>query len=179
MNGETLFRALSDVGDDLLELAQTKSFVNPWRRWAKTAACLALVLCLTALVLPSFPRGCGSAKDQSQIPEAAEDVQSPSASPEETNADTAVPEEGSGEYGSGEKQEAADAAEPVTFRFEEQTYALESGPLEAPVTVGEDLGTPESWNGRDLSGCRLYSSEEPDMLYVETPEGIYQAFAVQ
>ena len=59
MKQEKLFTALADVGDDLLDMAQNKRFVNPWKRWGKIAACLAVVICLTALALPYFPMGCG------------------------------------------------------------------------------------------------------------------------
>ena len=46
MKQEKLFTALADVGDDLLDMAQNKRFVNPWKRWGRIAACLAVVIAL-------------------------------------------------------------------------------------------------------------------------------------
>ena len=181
MNGETLFRALSDVGDDLLEKARTKTFINPWRKWGKTAACLALVLCLTALVLPHFPRGCGSTKGEAypqEAPAVTEDVETPETMPEEMKPESA-PEESADSAGVAEDTEKTEGAEgavvPITFRYESRTYVLADTPLEAPVMLGEDLGRPEDWTGRDLSEGRLYRSEDPDVLYVELSDGIYEA----
>ncbi len=175
MNGETIFRALSDVGDDLLEKARTKKFVNPWRRWGKTAACLALVLCLTALVLPHFPRGCGSAMKEDAVSqqEAAETVES---AEDEVEAPEAKPEETYGEgVNSGIQSDAEEKQEEIRVWFEDRAYVLTPEPLEEPVSLGEPLGTPERWEGMDLADCQLYSTEDPNILYVETPDGIYQA----
>jgi len=53
MKQEKLFRALGDIGADLVEKAETKTFrPKQWRRWGALAACLALVLCLTAVAVP-------------------------------------------------------------------------------------------------------------------------------
>ena len=72
---ETLFHAIGDVGDDLIHMAETRTFhSSPWRRWASLAACLALVLCVSAIALPYFPKGCGAAQETA-APPAAESVQ--------------------------------------------------------------------------------------------------------
>lgn len=71
MNKEMLMQALSDVGDDLIAMAEEKTFQNPWRKWAQTAAVLAVAVCLGALVLPWFPMGCGSAETE-QAPQVTE-----------------------------------------------------------------------------------------------------------
>ena len=72
---ETLFRAIGDVGGDLIHMAETRTFhSSPWRRWGALAACLALVLCVSAIALPYFPRGCGAAPETAASP-AAEAVQ--------------------------------------------------------------------------------------------------------
>lgn len=63
MKQEKLFEALCNIGDDLILLAQNKRYINHWRRWGRTAACLALVLCLTVLALPYFPIGCGAKEE--------------------------------------------------------------------------------------------------------------------
>ena len=63
MNEQMLMQALSEVGDDLIEMAEKKQFVNPWRKWAQTAAILAVVVCLGVFALPYFPMGCGSSME--------------------------------------------------------------------------------------------------------------------
>ena len=52
MKKEDLLRALGDVGEDLLHMAEHKKFYNQWKRWASLAACLALVIGLGIWSLP-------------------------------------------------------------------------------------------------------------------------------
>ena len=66
MKKEYLFQALGDVGDDLIHMAETRKFYNQWKKWVSMAACLALIVSLSALVLPYFPMGCGSSKATEQ-----------------------------------------------------------------------------------------------------------------
>lgn len=63
MNAEKLFSALGDVGEDLLQMAEQRRFVNPWRRWGVLAACFALVVSFSVLALPYFPMGCGASSE--------------------------------------------------------------------------------------------------------------------
>ena len=63
MKREFLFQALGEVGDDLIHMAETRKFHNQWKKWVSLAACLVLVVSLSALVLPYFPMGCGSSKE--------------------------------------------------------------------------------------------------------------------
>ena len=57
MKKEQLFEALSEVGDDLITMAEQKRFASPWRKWAPTAAVLAVALCIGALAMPHFHGG--------------------------------------------------------------------------------------------------------------------------
>lgn len=66
MKKEDLLRALGDVGEDLLHMAEHKKFYNQWKRWASLAACLALVVSLSVLALPYFPIGCGASVKKSE-----------------------------------------------------------------------------------------------------------------
>lgn len=52
MKKEDLLRALGDVGEDLLDMAEHKKFYHQWKRWASLAACLALVIGLGIWSLP-------------------------------------------------------------------------------------------------------------------------------
>ena len=67
---ERLFRALGDVGSDLIDMAEKQTFApSHWRKWGSLAACLAVILCLSVLALPYFPKGCGSGKSSSTVNE--------------------------------------------------------------------------------------------------------------
>lgn len=74
MRKEDLFQALGEVGDDLLQMAEHKTFHTPWKKWASLAACLVLVVSLSVLALPYFPMGCGASMEKS---EAAAPMESP------------------------------------------------------------------------------------------------------
>lgn len=67
MKNETLFRAIGDVGEDLIaranEPAQKKQPVV-WLRWAAMAACCALVVGIAALMLPMHNKSYAPAMDQ-------------------------------------------------------------------------------------------------------------------
>ena len=64
MKKEDLFRAMSDVGDDLLVMAEEKKFTSTWRKWGQMAAMLVVVLGVTAVALP-YLNGFGT-KDTAQ-----------------------------------------------------------------------------------------------------------------
>lgn len=50
---ETLFRALGDVGSDLIDTAEKRQFASTlWRKWLPVAACLALLMGVSVYVLP-------------------------------------------------------------------------------------------------------------------------------
>lgn len=168
MKQEKIFEALTDIGDDLLEMAQNRRFINHWKRWGRTAACLALVICLTALALPYFPVGCGSSSHETAAPapEAAPAPQAPSAAPEEAPAPEAAPEEAVPE-----SAPTADSTETVTVWFADAAYELQSGVLEAPEDLGEPLGEVETSDGRDLNGCLIFAVLESEDIYVQVPEG--------
>lgn len=52
MNKEKLFEAMSDVGDDLLVMAEQKRFTSTWRKWGQMAAVFAVIVCAGALAFP-------------------------------------------------------------------------------------------------------------------------------
>lgn len=64
---EKLFRAVGEIGDDLIERADQPVKKTPriWVKWAALAACCALVIGAAALVLPMFRAG-SSASDTAQ-----------------------------------------------------------------------------------------------------------------
>ncbi len=54
---ERLFAAIGEVGDDLIAMAETKTFVIPWKKWVSLAACLVLIGSFSVLALPHFTKG--------------------------------------------------------------------------------------------------------------------------
>ena len=68
---EKLFRAIGDVGDDLIARADApvKKAPRVWVKWAALAACCALVIGAAAFVVPMFHAG-------SSAPETASDRKS-------------------------------------------------------------------------------------------------------
>lgn len=166
MKHEKLFEALTNIGDDLLLMAENMRFPNPWRRWGKLAACIALVLCLGIAALPYFPIGCGAAEESAVTTETAEAVT------ESTVKEECVEEETAAE-------EAEDAKEAVTIWLAGKAYELQPGVLEQPGDLGEELGLVEESDGRDLSGCVVYAVQDSDDVYVLAPEGYFYAKYVE
>ena len=74
MKKEFLFRALGEVGDDLIHMAEHRKFSSQWKKWVSLAACFVLIISLSALVLPYFPMGCGSSMKEEAAPAATEDT---------------------------------------------------------------------------------------------------------
>ena len=68
---EKLFRAIGDVGDDLIAQADTpvKKAPRVWVKWAALAACCALVIGAAAFVVPMFHAG-SSAPETASAPTA-------------------------------------------------------------------------------------------------------------
>lgn len=64
MKKEDLLRALGDVGEDLLHMAEHKRFYHQWKKWASLAACLALVVGLGLWSLPHL----GTSVKESEAP---------------------------------------------------------------------------------------------------------------
>lgn len=177
MKQEKLMHALTDVGDDLLEMANHRRFPNHWKHWGRTAACLALVLCLTAVALPYFPIGCGSSAPSSE-----------SAMPEEEKKETMQDEMHSGQAPA-EDAPAEEAPETVEMEKEAdeerveifvggQWYARAAELLaQTPEDLGADLGAVEESTDPALMEYPVYASGAPDVVYVKTSEG-YWAFTM-
>ena len=103
---EKLFRAIGDVGDDLIARADApvKKAPRVWVKWAALAACCALVIGAAAFVVPMFHAG-SSAPETASAP----------------TADTAAPE--------------APAEEEMEMTLEASEAPAEAMPEAAPVTM--------------------------------------------
>ena len=177
MKQEKIFHALNDVGDDLVVMAQTMRFVNPWKRWGKLAACIALVLCLGVFALPYFPMGCGAAKETAPAETPAEcpaeppeetpaeaPAEEPAEAPTETEEEKFSPEE--------ENQETENIDEVVTVWVSDVSYEI-CGQVEAPADLGEVIGTVQASVGRDLTGCTVFAAAEDGAIYIQIEETVY------
>ena len=171
MREEMLFRALTEIGDDLLLMAQQKRFPNPWKRWGKLAASVALVLCLATFALPYLPMGCGSAgapKTESVTTTTTEESKA-----EET--EEFVKEESAVEESAEMEEDKTELQEVVSVWFMDRRYELQKGPFPQPEKMGEQLGEVKSSDGRDLTGCLIFATDEEHAVYVQTPEGYWYA----
>lgn len=187
MKQDILMEALTGIGDDLLQLAQTKRFPNPWRQWGKVAACMALVLCLSVLALPYLPIGCGASQAPADAPAAtAPEAMEPGEAPMEFPADRPTADEAPAEKPMEEPAEESSAEavtdeespapeERVSILFEGQWYELQSPVSELPKDLGEELGMVEASDGRDLNGCLIYAVVDSEDLFVRLPEGYARA----
>ena len=124
MKKEYLFRALNDVGDDLIHMAEHRKFTNPWKKWVSLAACLALIVSLSVVVLPYFPMGCGSS------------VQKESAMEESTAAAPEAP--------AAEEEKAEAPAEEAPAEKEEAVMEEESAAEEPEEETTEEAATEEA-----------------------------------
>ena len=183
---ERLFRAIGDVGADLIDMAEKQTFApSRWRKWGSLAACLAVILCLGVLAMPYFPKGCGSGSKGTAAPGASVTVEDPAAAEPAEEEAVETPQE--------EPGPTEDAApEPVVrtrFVFRYTYYYLtdqEPSPLDNPPSVlGELLGEVEACDDPSLVGCPVYrylNTTEfdnhsvngltvPQEVWVETEEG--------
>ena len=178
MNKEMLFEALSEVGDDLIVMAEHKRFTSPWRKWGQTAAVLAVVVCLGVLALPYFPMGCGSsvetAESTAQVTESlTADLEYAMEENEEVCEEECIEEAAIEESDTiadarqdagAEPQEAEEGgqilrAEPLTKIICRGTYfyLMPEDFVTGVPPLGEELGTVESYEDLSLAGCTVYT----------------------
>lgn len=203
---EKLFRAIGEVGGDLVDMAEKRTFApSPWRKWGTMAACLAVVLSLTMLALPYFPAGCGSsganetatptAQPEAAVDSAAgepnlglEDALNAPAEPEETAPETPASE--------GQKEGLVNAQlrSRVVFRHT-YYYVLPASFVahpELPEYLGDALETVAEAEDASLVGCQVYRVEGarefdnhsvdglsvPEEIWIETDEGFFYAITL-
>ena len=93
---EKIFRAIGDVGDDLIERADrpVRKHAQVWVKWAALAACCALVIGAAAFIVPMFHAGSTAPETASLSVDAAPAETEPAAQEMETAE--AAPEEAYG-----------------------------------------------------------------------------------
>ena len=182
MKKELLFRALNDVGDDLLHMAENRRFANPWKKWASLAACLVLIVSLSVLALPYFPMGCGASVKTEEAPAAMEEsAAAPEAETQENTKaeapaeETPVKEEALEEEAAVEEptgdvpdQEAgtsdsvtADQGEADWFVVCDTLYYVDAVLTgeEMPRDAGDYLGDVTDAAEEELLGCSVYADQ--------------------
>lgn len=175
MNKEMLFEALSDVGDDLLVMAENKRFVSPWRKWGQLAAVLAVVICLGALALPYLTDGSSTAETTSAPMEKMETATEEYCEHEEEAFVTDTTENDYAEIMESEPQEAEEAAPESSVGQGEKRkdddvrrytkilcrgtyFYLEDVSQDMGVPpLGEELGTITGSEDLSLNGCRVFT----------------------
>ena len=90
---EKIFRAIGDVGDDLIERADwpVRKHAQVWVKWAALAACCALVIGAAAFIVPMFHAGSSAPETTSlsvdaspaETELAAQEMETAEAAPEE------------------------------------------------------------------------------------------------
>lgn len=126
MKGEELFRAVGQVGDDLIARAEKTPArqASRWRPLAALAACCVLLVGIAALVLPSW---LGSSKSADTAAALAEDHDSARAYSEDILVESAAPE-----------------AEFEEYAAAQEAPAMEAPPADAPA---EDAAAEEARGG--------------------------------
>ena len=163
MKKEDLFYALGEVSDDLLQMAERKTFHTPWKKWVSLAACLALAVSLSVLALPYFPMGCGASMEKT---EAAAPAESPvmDCVTEESALEEAVEVQNDGamEEAPAEAENSAAGSvkgEPVTqFVVCGTWYYVRSEVTITgePGNLGDYLGEITLADDETLVGCKVY-----------------------
>lgn len=134
MKPERLFRALSDVGEDLIARADApveKQRV-PWVRWAGLAACCALVVGLAALALPHLGFGAKSVAPDIAQGVMLQDTRSAGQDMTQATTEEAEAPESMAEWAAeapAEESKAAPMEEPLELPAEEPAPE----PAEAPA----------------------------------------------
>ena len=110
MKGEELFRAVGQVGDDLIARAEKTPArqASRWRPLAALAACCVLIVGIAALTLPNW-LGSSKSADTAAPAAAAEESASARAYSEDILVESAAPEAEFEEYATTQEAPAADA----------------------------------------------------------------------
>lgn len=181
---EDLFRALGEVGSDLVDMAEKRTFApRRWRRWGSIAAGLAVAVCLTALALPYFPSGCGASSENTEDYSRSAPDENEAAYEEETAAEGRDSAAAYDADAGGTTESPSDAEAGIRFAVDGVWYEIAPG-LEAPLSGRpEDLGsvrgivTEADWE--ELDGCTVYAAGGGSQaVYVQTADGYYYAAAV-
>ncbi|MFR5762076.1 MAG: hypothetical protein ACLUFI_11170 [Oscillospiraceae bacterium] len=145
---EKIFRAISDVGDDLIERADrpVRKHAQVWVKWAALAACCALVIGAAAFIVPMFHAG-SSAPETASLSVDAAPAETELAAQEMETAE-AAPERGYGGTRSrggagGQRKERPDASGRRLLRGRAGEHHTRVGGLPADVRRRRPAGAAQ------------------------------------
>lgn len=178
---EKIFRAISDVGDDLIERADrpVRKHTQVWVKWAALAACCALVIGAAAFIVPMFHAGSTAPETASLSVDAAPAETEPAAQEMETAE--AAPEEAMEEPAAAEAPEASEKStqalpgadcfavvpESVTrMSADFQLTCEEDAPLALRSECWLETQTDGEW--KPLDAALLKTQEQTDEAAPET-----------
>ena len=195
MKGEELFRAVGQVGDDLIARAEKTPArqASRWRPLAALAACCVLIVGIAALTLPNW-LGSSKSADTAAPAAAAEESASARAYSEDILVESAAPEAEFEEYATAQEAPAADAPAEDATGSSAKAQAAEAGapdgdwivfggqyyilaPANDPAHLaseggdgearGAQLGTVDDSSDGALIGCAVYAYPDEDCVLVE------------
>lgn len=153
---ERLFRALGEVGSDLIHTAEHKKFPkSPWQRLLPAAACAAVIMTAALLLLPRL-------RDPAQTQTAAV--------PQKPAADASVPMT--------QGQAAAASKERLTIGHTIYYREAFHTAAAAQKRLGAYVGTVSAADGQDLEGAEAYAEQDcvwkngmPQTVFVRYQDG--------
>ena len=198
MKGEELFRAVGQVGDDLIARAEKAPArqASRWRPLAALAACCVLLVGIAALVLPGW---LGSSKSADTAAPAAAAEENARAYSEDILVESAAPEAEFEEYATAQEAPAMEAPAADAPGSSAKAQAVETGAPDGDWIVfggqyyilapandpahpageegdgearGAQLGTVDDSSDGALIGCAVYAYPDADCVLVER-EGDY------
>ena len=206
MNSEKLFRAVGDVGDDLIaraDIPAKKKHNVIWLRWTALAACCVLIVGIAAfarLVLggakSAAPENTAQSTADCAAPAETQDYKSepdfelPAESapaeaeespaeeiPAEAASPAEMPAEDSVDSITDSKEGLAENAALRTIVFDGRSYTELSGE-KADFQPGERLGSVESSADAVLTGCEVYACKgvAPESRVLVLLNGAYLVF---
>ena len=195
MKGEELFRAVGQVGDDLIARAEKTPArqASRWKPFVALAACCVLLVGIAALTLPNW-LGSSKSADTAAPAAAAEESASARAYSEDILVESAAPEAEFEEYATAQEAPAADAPAEDATGSSAKAQAAEAGapdgdwivfggqyyilaPANDPAHLaseggdgearGAQLGTVDDSSDGALIGCAVYAYPDADCVLVE------------
>ena len=178
---EKIFRAIGDVGDDLVERADrpVRKHAQVWVKWAALAACCALVIGAAAFIVPMFHAGSSAPETASlsvdaspaETELAAQEMETAEAAPEEAMEEPAAAEAPEASEKSTQALPGADSfavvPESVTrMSADFQLTCEEDAPLALRSECWLETQTDGEW--QPLDAALLKTQEQTDEAAPET-----------
>ena len=178
---EKIFRAIGDVGDDLIERADrpVRKHAQVWVKWAALAACCALVIGAAAFIVPMFHAGSTAPETASlsvdaspaETKLAAQEMETADAAPEEAMEEPAAAEAPEASEKSAQTLPGADcfAVVPESITRMSADFQLtceEDAPLALRSEYWLEMQTDGEW--QPLDAALLKTQEQTDEAAPET-----------